>query len=236
IDLSPAGHQPMSSLDGRIWITYNGEIYNFLELRRELESLGHRFRSNSDTEVIIAAYREWGERSVERLNGMFAFALWDLDCEKLFLARDRLGIKPLYYAETLRGFAFASEIKALLAIDELPREVDLSALHQYLTFLWVPDPKTIFRGIYKLPPAHYLTYQDGRIKITEYWDLRFDEDGSRDEKYWSDLVLQNLHDSVRRQMISDVPLGAFLSGGIDSSSIVALMSKLSDRAVHTYTI
>jgi asparagine synthase (glutamine-hydrolysing) len=236
IDLSPAGHQPMSSMDGRIWITYNGEIYNFLELRRELESLGHRFRSNSDTEVVIAAYREWGERSVERLNGMFAFALWDVDREKLFLARDRLGIKPLYYAETPRGFAFASEIKALLTIRELPREVDLSALHQYLTFLWVPDPKTIFRGIYKLPPAHYLTYQDGRIEITEYWDLRFDEDGSRDEKYWADLVLESLRESVRGQMISDVPLGAFLSGGIDSSSIVGLMSKISDRAVHTYTI
>jgi asparagine synthase (glutamine-hydrolysing) len=236
IDLSTAGHQPMSSTDGRIWLTYNGEIYNFLDLRRELESKGHRFRSSTDTEVVIAAYREWGERCVERLNGMFAFAIWDVEEEKLFLARDRLGIKPLYYAQTPKGFAFASEIKALLVIRELPREIDLSSLHQYLTFLWVPDPKTMFRGIYKLPPAHYLTYQRGRVEIAEYWDIRFNEEQDKDEKYWADLVLQKLGESVRAQMISDVPLGAFLSGGIDSSSIVALMSEGSKKAIHTYTI
>lgn len=236
IDLSPAGHQPMSSADGRVWIIFNGEIYNYRELRAELLARGHRFRSHTDTEVIIAAYREWGEPCVERFNGMFAFALWDADREKLFIARDRLGIKPLYYADTPRGFAFASEIKALLAIEGVKREVDLGALHQYLTFLWVPDPNTLLRGIRKLPPAHYLTYQHGEIKISEYWDIAFQEDFGRSEEYWSEAVLDALRQAVRRQMVSDVPLGAFLSGGIDSSSIVALMQGETKEPVHTYTI
>lgn len=149
IDLSPAGHQPMSSLDGRIWLVFNGEIYNYLELRQNLITRGHRFRSNTDSEVIIAAYQEWGEKCVLHFNGMFAFAIWDSRAEKLFIARDPLGIKPLYYAQTKQGFAFASEIKALLTLD-IPREIDLSSLNQYLTFLWVPDPKTLFHCGYGL--------------------------------------------------------------------------------------
>ncbi|KAF0221975.1 MAG: asparagine synthase (glutamine-hydrolysing), partial [bacterium] len=235
IDLSAAGHQPMSSLDGRIWLTFNGEIYNYLEIRQDLISRGHRFRSNTDSEVIIAAYQEWGEQCVIRFNGMFAFAIWDITLEKLFIARDRLGVKPVYYAQTKQGFAFASEIKALLTLG-LPREIDLSALHQYLTFLWVPDPKTLFQGVYKLPPAHYLSYQRGEMVVTEYWDIKFDEDNRHTEEYWADAVLASLRAATKSQLVSDVPLGAFLSGGIDSSSIVALMYKATGRQVNTYTI
>src|SRR5215831_9024758 len=160
IDLSTAGHEPMTDAAGEIWLTYNGEIYNFKELRRELEALGHRFRSETDAEVIIYAYIEWGFKCLDRLNGMFAFAIWDSRRDLLFLARDRLGIKPLYYAETPAGFAFASEIKALLAIPRLERSVNLQALDQFMTFLWTPGPDTALKGIYKLPPAHYLVYQD----------------------------------------------------------------------------
>ncbi len=235
IDLSPAGHQPMASSDGQVWIVFNGEIYNFLDLRQELIKCGHKFRSNSDTEVIIAAYQEWGENCVVKFNGMFAFAIWDIKLQKLFIARDRLGIKPLYYAQTPQGFAFASEIKAILTLG-ISKEINLSALHQYLTFLWVPDPKTLFQGVYKLPPAHYLTYQSGELKITEYWDIKFHEDFSKNEQYWADAVLEKLRTAVDLQLISDVPLGAFLSGGIDSSSIVALMSKDTSKPISTYTI
>ncbi len=234
IDLSPAGRQPMSSSDGCIWITFNGEIYNYRELRRELQLHGHAFRSSSDTEVIIAAYREWGERCVERLNGMFAFAIWDSSRRRLFLARDRLGIKPLYYADTPLGFAFASEVKALLPTGLIP-EVDLAALNKYLTFLWVPDPDTLFKGVSKLPPAHWMVIDDsGRRELKEYWDISFQEDFTLSERQWADRLLQQMRKSVQSQLVSDVPLGAFLSGGIDSSSIVALMSE--QERVHTYTV
>lgn len=235
IDLSAAGHQPMSSIDGHIWLTFNGEIYNYLDLRQDLLSRGHKFRSNTDSEVIIAAYQEWGEQCVTRLNGMFAFAIWDNRLQKLFIARDRLGIKPVYYAQTKQGFAFASEIKAILTLD-IPREINLSALHQYLTFLWVPDPKTLFQGIYKLPPAHYLIYQNGQLETIEYWDIKFNEDTRYNEDYWSEAVLENLRSAVKSQLVSDVPLGAFLSGGVDSSSIVALMYRATGQRVNTYTI
>lgn len=235
IDLSKAGHQPMSSIDGQIWLTFNGEIYNYLDLRNDLISRGHKFRSNTDSEVIIAAYQEWGEQCVIRLNGMFAFAIWDNYLQKLFIARDRLGIKPVYYAQTKDGFAFASEIKALLALD-LPREIDLSSLHQYLTFLWVPDPKTLFKNIYKLPPAHYLTYQQGELETVEYWDIKFNEDHRYTEEYWAESLLESLRNSTKSQLVSDVPLGAFLSGGVDSSSIVALMQQETGKQVNTYTI
>src|SRR5262249_29005740 len=151
--------------------TYNGEIYNFKSLRTQLEAAGHRFRSDSDAEVVIYAYLEWGLGFLERLNGMFALAIWDARDETLLLARDRLGIKPLYYADTPSGLAFASEVKAILAIPGIEREVDLAALDQYLTFLWTPDPRTIFRGINKLPPAHYLIYRNGQIETFEYWDV-----------------------------------------------------------------
>jgi asparagine synthase (glutamine-hydrolysing) len=235
IDLSPAGHEPMSDASGKVWLTYNGEIYNFKSLRRELEACGHRFRSDSDAEVVIYAYIEWGRDFLSRLNGMFAFAIWDARDESLLLARDRLGIKPLYYADTPAGFAFASEIKALLAIPGIPRRVDLSALDQYLTFLWTPDPKTIFTGIHKLPPAHYLVYRDGVSETFEYWDVQFNEDDSITESEWVERLREQVRRSAEMQMVSDVPLGAFLSGGLDSSSLVALMTAASERRLTTYT-
>lgn len=235
IDLSPAGREPMSDGSGQIWLTFNGEIYNFRELRRELEGLGHKFRSETDAEVIIYAYIEWGRECLSRFNGMFAFALWDERDETLLLARDRLGIKPLYYADTPAGFAFTSEIKALLAIPGLKRAVDFAALDQFMTFLWTPDPKTIFLGVNKLPPAHYLVHRKGCSEVFEYWDLKFDEDETVSEAEWVDRLREQVARSVRSQMIADVPLGAFLSGGLDSSTIVALMSEGATRKIATYT-
>jgi asparagine synthase (glutamine-hydrolysing) len=224
----------MAAADGQVWLVFNGEIYNFAALRAELVQHGYQFRSQTDTEVIIAGYQQWGEAIISRLNGMFAFALWDNKAQKLLLARDRLGIKPLYYADTPAGFAFASEIKSLLTLG-LDRQINFPALHQYLTFLWVPDPQTLFQGVYKLPPAHYLVYQNGQIQLTEYWDIKFQEE-TRSQDYWQEAVLETLRTAVTRQMISDVPLGAFLSGGVDSSSIVALMRQATNQPVHTYTV
>jgi asparagine synthase (glutamine-hydrolyzing) len=235
IDLSPAGHEPMTDASGEIWLTYNGEIYNFKSLRRQLEAAGHRFRSDTDAEVVIYAYREWGRDFLSRLNGMFALALWDGRDETLLLARDRLGIKPLYYADTPAGFAFASEIKALLAIPDTRRSVDLAALDQFMSFLWTPDPQTIFQGIHKLPPAHYLVYRNGRAETFEYWDIDFNEDESLTESEWVERLREQIKRSVEMQMVSDVPLGAFLSGGLDSSSLIALMSAATDRKITTYT-
>lgn len=247
IDRSPAGHMPMSNEDGTIWITYNGEIYNFPELRQELLTKGHTFRSNTDTEVIIHLYEEEGPECVKRLNGMFAFAICDLHpsasrrpgSPSLFLARDYFGIKPLYYIHQGYRFAFASEVKALLQLPDVHVEVDLEALHQYLTFLWVPDPKTMFRGIYKLPAGHYAVFRDGRLDIVQYWDLNFppaDGDYRYPEAQLVEEIRARFRRSVRAQMISDVPIGAFLSAGMDSSSIVAMMAQATDEPVRTYTI
>ncbi|HYV06716.1 MAG TPA: asparagine synthase (glutamine-hydrolyzing) [Blastocatellia bacterium] len=235
IDLSPAGHEPMSDASGSVWLTYNGEIYNFKELRRELEARGHSFKSQTDAEVIIYSYLEWGLDCLSRFNGMFAFAIWDARDESLFIARDRLGIKPLYYADTPAGFAFASEIKALLAIPNIDRTPDFASLDQFMTFLWTPDPGTAFRGISKLPPAHYLVHRNARTEVHEYWDLKFDEDDSLSEADWTEALREQITRSVRSQMISDVPLGAFLSGGLDSSTIVKLMTDVATQKVTTYT-
>ena len=235
IDLSPAGHEPMSDASGQVWLTFNGEIYNFKELRPELERLGHRFRSETDAEVIIYAYLEWGRECLTRLNGMFAFAIWDSRDESLLLARDRLGIKPLYYADTPAGFAFASEVKALLAVPGFERAVDLAALDQFMTFLWTPDPRTAFRGVSKLPPGHCLIRRNGSSEVFEYWDIAFDEDDSISEAEWVERLREQITRSVRAQMMADVPLGAFLSGGLDSSTIVALMTAAATAKVTTYT-
>jgi asparagine synthase (glutamine-hydrolysing) len=235
IDLSPAGHEPMSDARGQIWLTFNGEIYNFKQLRGELEAAGHRFRSETDAEVIIYAYLEWGRECLSRLNGIFAFAIWDARDETLLLARDRLGVKPLYYADTPSGFAFASEIKALLAIPEFGRAVDLAALDQFMTFLWTPDPKTAFRGVSKLPPGHYLVRRNNQSEVFEYWDVSFDEDDTVDEDQWVERLREQVTRSVRGQMVADVPLGAFLSGGLDSSTVVALMTGAATQKVTTYT-
>jgi asparagine synthase (glutamine-hydrolysing) len=241
LDLSADGHMPMCNEDRTVWITYNGEIYNFADLRRELQSKGHRFASNTDTEVVIHLYEEEGENCVQRLNGMFAFTICDLRLGKpvLFLARDHFGVKPFYYAQRGRKLAFASEVKALLHVPGIDAEIDLESLHQYLTFLWVPDPKTMFRGIYKLPAGHCATFRDGELKIRQYWDLRFptaDAIFTRSEADLADEVRQRFQQSVEAQMVSDVPIGAFLSAGLDSSSIVAMMCRATKQPVRTYTI
>jgi len=241
LDLSAAGHMPMSNADGSLWITYNGEIYNFQQLRAELEAHGHIFRSRTDTEVLLRMYEREGRDCVRRLNGMFAFAIVDLRGAKplLFLARDHFGIKPLYYVQRGQRFAFASEAKALLQLPGLSAEIDYEALHQYLTFLWVPDPRTMFRGIWKLPAGHYGVLQDGEFKIQQYWDLSFpasDTSYAADETELVAAVRQKFCDSVRAQMVSDVPVGAFLSAGLDSSSIVAAMARAAAVPVRTYTI
>ncbi len=241
LDLSPGGHMPMCSPDGSVWITYNGEIYNFLELRRELEGKGHSFTTHTDTEVILHLYEEEGEQCVKRLNGMFAFVICDLRSTRptLFMARDHFGIKPFYYFHEGRRFAFASEIKALLQVEGIAPALDPQALHQYLTFLWVPDPKTMFRHILKLPAGHCATWRDGELKLTQYWDLTFPpatQTYSRSEADLAEEIRDRFRSSVKAQMVSDVPIGAFLSAGLDSSSIVASMCALTKEPVRTYTI
>lgn len=228
LDLSPSGHMPMCNDDQTLWITYNGEIYNFRELRRELESQGHRFRSDTDTEVLLRLYEQYGPACLNRLNGMFAFAICDLRSARpeLFLARDHFGVKPFYYFHRGRKFAFASEVKALLQAPGVDASLDLESLHQYLTFLWVPEPKTMFRGISKLPAGHCATFRDGELQIRQYWDLTFPPAGTHFPKSEADLadeVRDRFRRSVQQQMVSDVSIGAFLSAGLDSSSIVAAM-------------
>jgi asparagine synthase (glutamine-hydrolysing) len=245
LDLSAEGHMPMSNEDGTVWITYNGEIYNFAALRRELEGKNnaHRFRSHTDTEVVLHLYEEYGpdrfQDCLNRLHGMFAIAICDLrgPSPKLFLARDHFGIKPLYYCERGGKLAFASEIKALLEVPGIEASMSLEALDQYLTFLWVPDPLTMFEGIRKLPAGHYALWEQGKFKIEQYWDLTFPEDDhnfDRTEAELADEIRERFCASVEQQMVSDVPIGAFLSAGLDSSSIVAAMAR--KQAVRTYTI
>lgn len=238
IDLSEAGHQPMCNEDGTVWLSHNGEIYNYRELRQELVERGHVFRSNTDTETILHLYEEYGLELCKKLVGMFAFALWDEGKQRLFLARDRLGIKPLYYTLTSTGIVFSSEIKPILQSGAVVPEVDLDALNYYLTFLWVPGPLTMFKGIRKLLPGHYLVWQDGQLSITQYWDLQPMAAGSdtRSEAEICEELLCRFSKAVERRMISDVPLGAFLSGGLDSSAVVAMMTGLSENCVDTYTM
>jgi asparagine synthase (glutamine-hydrolysing) len=241
LDLSPDGHMPMSNAQRTLWITYNGEIYNFRDLRQELKAKGHRFVSESDTEVVLRLYEEEGPDCVKRLNGMFAFAICDLrsGSPSLFVARDHFGVKPFYYSHKGDRLAFASEIKALLQVPGIDAELDPEALHQYLTFLWVPDPGTMFRGIQKLPAGYYGVFRDGQLKLTKYWDLTFPSAGAsyaKSENELAEEIRERFRRSVERQMISDVPIGAFLSAGLDSSSIVAMMAQASRQPVRTYTI
>lgn len=242
IDLS-SGRQPMGNEDGAVWLTFNGEIYNFQELRPELERQGHRFATSSDTEVILHAYEQHGPACLSRFRGMFAFAVWDGPRRRLFLARDRVGKKPLFYCECDGRFLFASELQALLADRGVSREVDAEAVDDYLTYGYVPAPRTAFRGVFKLPPGHSLTVEledDGvgvrRRKVERYWSLDYLPKLGLDEEEASDRLLEVLTEAVRLRMIADVPLGALLSGGVDSSLIVALMSGLSDRPVNTFSI
>src|SRR5215813_5777548 len=224
IDLS-TGDQPLTNEDRTIWVVFNGEIYNFAEVRADLVAHGHRFRTSSDTEVIVHAYEQWGERSVERFRGMFAYAVWDEPNRRLVLVRDRLGVKPLHYAVSPSGLVFGSEIKSLLEDPAVPRDWSAEALDAYLALQYVPCPQTIYRGIFKLPPAHLLVAENGRVSIRRYWDLTFTGDGdpSREEAYL-DRLDALVTESVRLRLVSDVPLGAFLSGGIDSSTVVAAMA------------
>lgn len=236
IDIA-GGQQPMYSQGKEFVLSYNGEIYNFQSLRRELEGLGHKFATQSDTEVLMASYVEWGEACVERLRGMFAFAIWDGPKRKLFLARDRLGIKPLYYVFLPNGdLYFASEMKSLLAIPGLPRKLRVDALEDYLTLGYVPDPKTIIEGVMKLPPATTLSLEKGasRPRMTCYWQPGIGVAGLTVSR--SEDLLARLEDAVKMRMIADVPLGAFLSGGVDSSAVVGLMSRLNADPIETCAI
>ncbi|MBI4737955.1 MAG: asparagine synthase (glutamine-hydrolyzing), partial [candidate division NC10 bacterium] len=239
LDLSSLGHQPMATADGRYWIVYNGEVYNFRELRAELEPKGYIFRSASDTEVLLALFTEYGPKMLHRLRGMFAMAIWDAREERLWLARDRIGIKPLYYTCRDGRFLFASEIKAILGFPGIPRSVHLPGLHHFLSFLTTPAPLTLFEGIQKLPAGHTLTVQrDGSVTLEEWWDV-FDGVQPRlggNEAAMAERVLHLLRESIRYRMVSDVPFGVFLSGGIDSSTNVALMAELMDRPVETFSI
>jgi asparagine synthase (glutamine-hydrolysing) len=238
VDLSPLGHNPMSGEDGRLWITFNGEIYNFLELRQELEAAGHRFRSHSDTEVLLAAYSRWGLDCVDRLAGMFAFAIWDEPKRRLWVVRDRLGKKPLYYSESRGTLRFASELKAIVADETVPRGIDARAMRLYLRYGYVPSPHTIYESVRKLPPAHFLLCENGAVSVHRYWDpvpFALDPSSTTDADAQAELDAR-LATAVRQRMIADVPLGAFLSGGIDSSLVVALMQEQSAARVKTFTI
>jgi asparagine synthase (glutamine-hydrolysing) len=224
IDL-PGGKQPISNEDGSIWVVYNGEIYNHRQLCQELVAKGHLFRTNSDTEVIVHLYEELGDRCVERISGMFAFAIWDVRQQRLLLARDRLGQKPVYYSQNGREFLFASEPKAILAVSRQPREMDMSSVHHYLSLRFIPSPDTIFEHIKKLPPAHTLVFQNGEIDIRRYWELSFRDKLDLSEEELLESLQEKLKSTLQSHLISDVPVGAFLSGGLDSSMIVAMLSQ-----------
>jgi asparagine synthase (glutamine-hydrolysing) len=237
IDLE-TGHQPMSNENGTVWVALNGEIYNFQALRSRLEDRGHRFRTRSDSEVIIHAYEEYGDEAVVHLDGMFAFAIWDSRRRTLLLARDRLGEKPIYYHAGSSVFVFGSELRALLANPAVPRELDLESLTRYLGFEYVPTPHSILNGIEKLPPGHLLSLSPGgKPHLTSYWDLSFAPDDSLDAAEWATALRQQLERSVRQQLVSDVPLGLFLSGGVDSASITAIAAQASGgRRLKTFSL
>lgn len=236
IDLQ-GGQQPISNEDGTAWIVFNGEIYNYQPLRLQLEKLGHRFHTQSDTEAIIHAYEEYGAECPKHLRGMFAFAIWDERKRELLLARDRVGKKPLLYALTNKELIFASEFSALLSHPDVSREWDPGAIHQYLSFMCVPAPLTVYRGIKKLEPGHTLRFgPDGKIKIERYWQPDFSKKVKLSEEEAGEQAIEVLRDAVRVRLMSEVPLGAFLSGGIDSSAVVALMSEQSAQPVKTFAI
>lgn len=238
IDLSSQGNQPMFSADGRLVIVFNGEIYNYLSLRGELERAGAVFRTKTDTEVILALYQQCGTACLNQLNGMFAFVIWDTVDKTLFIARDRIGKKPLYYYHAGGDrLAFASEIKALLQLPGINRQIEPTAIPDFLCYQYIPDPKTIYRNIFKLQPAHFMVLKaGGEPRITEYWDVSFDPREACSFVDAEEELLGLLQDATSIRMLADVPLGAFLSGGVDSSAVVALMAKASQGPVRTCTI
>jgi asparagine synthase (glutamine-hydrolysing) len=235
IDLS-TGHQPIHNEDRTVWVVFNGEIYNFRELRAELESHGHTFYTSTDTEVIVHAYEQWGRDAIPRLRGMFGLAIWDTRSRTLLAARDRIGIKPLHYAVAGGRLYFGSEIKSLLCAPDLPRELDLDALNHYLSFLYTPRDGSIFRTIRKLPPGHLLTWRDGAMDIEQFWQMPAAETFAGSEAEAVQALRAVLADAVRSHLVSDVPLGAFLSGGVDSSLVVGLMAETSGARVKTFSI
>lgn len=236
IDLSKAAHQPMSNEDKTVWMVCNGEIYNFQELRKDLEKKGHSFKSKTDNEVIIHLYEDLGEDCIKALRGMFALCIWDENKQRLLLARDRLGKKPLSYIFHNGDLVFASEIKSILQDSTVAQKVNLEALHNYLTYQYVPCPETMFVGIKKLPPAHIMIWEKGVIKIKRYWNLEFNFKIKLTEGEYQERILELLMEATKIRLISDVPLGAFLSGGIDSSCVVAIMTKFSHQPIKTFSI
>jgi asparagine synthase (glutamine-hydrolysing) len=234
IDLS-TGKQPISNEDGQIWIVFNGEIYNHKEVRAELESKGHQFKTKTDTEAIVHAYEEYGDSCVQKLNGMFAFAIWDNRNHTLFLARDRIGIKPLYYFFDKNRLIFGSEIKSILQAGDIPKRIDLQALDHFLTFEFIPAPLSIFQDIKKLPPGHTLKLKNNEIWVRSYWDVELRQNGKEPAQIKQNLR-ELLQDAIKIRLMSDVPLGAFLSGGVDSSIIVALMAQVMEEPVKTFSI
>ena len=236
IDLM-TGHQPVQNEDGSLRVVLNGEIYNYRELREDLERRGHRFYTATDTETLVHLYEEYGEDCVTRLRGMFAFALWDERKMRLFLARDRLGIKPLYYAESGGRLLFASELKALLQLPEVRRELNWSSVNHLFTSLSTPGSESVIAGVHKLPPGHTFSLRlGGRRRLARYWDVQFEPDYGHGEEYFTGRLRELMEESVELHLVSDVPLGAFLSGGLDSSSVVAFMAHRSERPVKTFSI
>jgi asparagine synthase (glutamine-hydrolysing) len=235
IDLA-GGHQPIANERETVWVVFNGEIYNYRELRAELEACGHVFSTSSDTETIVHAYEQWGEAVFARLRGMFGIALWDRETRTLLLGRDRAGQKPLHYAERGGRLYFGSEIKSLLAARAIEPRLDLAALDHFLTFLYTPRDASIFAGVHKLPPGHYLRWRDGRVSVQRYWQIAADEPFAGTEAEAVEALGAVLQDAVRSHMISDVPLGAFLSGGVDSSAVVGMMARASTQPVKTFSI
>jgi asparagine synthase (glutamine-hydrolysing) len=236
IDLS-GGHQPISNEDGSIWVMLNGEIYNYLELRKDLEQKGHQFATHSDTESVVHLYEEYGERCFERLRGMFAIVLWDSKERRVLLARDRVGKKPLFYSANARRVLFGSELKALLASNDLDRELDAEALSDYFSFGYIPAPKSVYRSVRKILPGHYaVVSQDGSFRQHSYWNFSFSETDDSSEAEWCERLRHELCEATRIRLMSDVPLGAFLSGGLDSSSVVATMARLMNQPVTSCSI
>ncbi len=235
IDLSPAGRQPMTNRSGTLWLTFNGEIYNFRRLRAELERAGHVFASGTDSEVILHAYEEWGPDSVRRLHGMFAYALWDERRRVLLLARDRLGIKPLHYWQDGRRLSFGSELRAVIADRRVPRALDESAIYDFFTYQYVPTPKTIYAGVRKLPAGHYAVLEGQRLTLTRYWDLRLEPRVLSPDDACA-AVRARLAQGVEEHLVADVPVGVLLSGGMDSSAVTAMAMRCATRPLHTFTI
>ncbi len=237
LDLSPAGHQPMFDASGKIAIVFNGEIYNFLEIRSQLSE--YNFKTQSDTEVILAAYLKWGVECLKRFNGMFAFALWNIETKELFIARDRLGVKPLYYTQKDGVLYFASEVRGLLASGKVARKINRDVLAEYFTYQTVHAPSTLVKDVYMLMPGHYMLMKEGKVSIKRWWSARENYSKASEGKSYEEVcknVYRLLMASVERRLISDVPFGAFLSGGIDSSAIVGLMSRVQQQPVRTFTI